>query len=171
MVAILVPMSDETIHLPHPREDILGSFLIDVPMEAIEIPDRITNFAIAAGFKQKSEYHVTLIGAKNAVLVDELEAKDEMLDIIYDIDTWDITPTSRYIFLAKADPEEGTIKESIIQMVAAPAVEEFYEKLKETRILELPLPPAHITLFTRFSDLGIGVYSQDDFDEYYIRQL
>lgn len=170
-VAIMRLMNSNTIQLSSPEESLLGGFLINVPTSQVLVPEHIEEFAIAAGFIRKNEYHITLIGVDAAHLIDDLEAKDEMMDILYDLEDWNMTPTSKYLFLAKPDIEEGVVKESIIQIVDVPALNEFYEKLAATRVLELPLPPAHITLFTKNGDQGIGVYSQEDLDDYYIRQL
>jgi hypothetical protein len=131
----------------------LGFYSIPLPPSLLSVPEKILAFVEKAEFDQKKEI-------------------EEINDVIGDITEWEITPLNKFYLMAKKG-SDGSIKESVIQMVEFPAMEEFYSLLRRDKIIaqDSPTPPSHITLFTKFDDNGISINSQDDFDDYLIRQI
>jgi len=164
-------MDTNPISLPSPLYD-LGFYSIPLSPSLLSIPERILAFADKTEFKQKIEVHLTLISQKALDQTGAVGFIEEIDDVIGDITEWEMTPKNKFYLMAKKG-SDGSIKESIIQMVHFPAMEEFYEMLRKEKIIaeNSPTPPPHITLFTKFDDNGISINSQDDFDDYIIRQI
>jgi hypothetical protein len=162
---------DTTTHifLP-PAETPRGSYIIDVSPALVSISERVLEFAEKTDFKQAEDYHVTVLSRHLSPLIEAAKATGEVDDIIDEITEWEATFRNKFYLMAKRD-EEGAIKESIIQMIDMPSVGEFFEKLAKEKIIDAPVPPTHITLFTKYNDDGIGIYSQDEFDDYLIREI
>jgi hypothetical protein len=55
-------------------------------------------------------------------------------------------------------------EESIIMRLEMGGMTEFYTKLKKLGLIhkDHPVPPPHVTLYTRNCDLGIGVHSETE---------
>jgi hypothetical protein len=150
----------------------LGFYSIPLPPSLLSVPEKILAFVEKAEFDQKKEIHLTLISQKALDQTGGIGFIEEINDVIGDITEWEITPLNKFYLMAKKG-SDGSIKESVIQMVEFPAMEEFYSLLRRDKIIaqDSPTPPSHITLFTKFDDNGISINSQDDFDDYLIRQI
>ena len=116
-------------------------------------------------FAPKDELHVTLVGRElgaelRAVLGERLDAATrpafEALD-------WTLARSGRRLLIEKPgrtdDGQRGTVA-SVIEPVELPALEYFYRWLGELLGRELPLPPAHVTLYTHRKAKGIGIPSR-----------
>jgi hypothetical protein len=161
---------DTTSHTLSPPNDHDGYYSIDVSPALLTIPKRILEFADNTDFTQKNEFHITVMGGKIIPLIEGAKASGEFDELLDEVKEWIMTPQNKYYLMAKKDTD-GNIKQSIIQRVDMPAIEEFYGKLAKETILDVESPPPHITLFTKYSENGIALYSQDDFDNYLIRQI
>lgn len=146
-----------------------NTFLLDIPSLTFEIPAWLQKKAQAAEYDNKSEYHVTIIGKKIAAKIGELQAVSAIQALAKQYE-WDMQGTDTYIELAQTD-ESGLHRQSIIQLVSVPAFEPFFDEVEKILLQPIDRPPAHITLFTKNYDRGIGVYSQEDLTRFTVRHL
>ncbi|HEU4773515.1 MAG TPA: hypothetical protein VFS82_03180 [Lysobacter sp.] len=108
----------------------------------------------------KPELHITLIGS---ALGQELRATfgqavaAGMVTNAFDAGDWSFARTGRYLLLRKTDP--AGIAHSLIELVDLPAMAAFHIALGRHLGRQLPIPPAHVTLYTADRDSGIGVSS------------
>ena len=144
-------------------------FLLDIPSVTFEIPAWLQKKAHTAEYDNKSEYHVTIIGKKIAAKIGELQAVSAIHALAEQYE-WDVQGTDTYIELAQID-ENGLHRQSIIQLVSVPAFEPFFDEVEKILLQPIDRPPAHITLFTKNYDRGIGVYSQEDLARFTVRHL
>jgi hypothetical protein len=153
---------------PSSRSD-KGNFLLDVPKDLINIPSWLKDKCLTDGFKEKSEYHVTVIARTLADTIVDLGISDQINTVIQGYN-WSIELTDTYLEIAK-DSDYGVHRQSIIQLVDVPELDAFFDSLEEMVKSPVARPPAHVTIFTKNYDRGIGIYSQDDLDRYMIRKL
>jgi hypothetical protein len=79
------------------------------------------------------------------------------------------------IWELQKDYGEGEIRRTITMLIRMPALEGFYAKVKNlindalktygTDTINLPIPVAHITLYTIGGVDGIGLASQEEFED------
>ncbi len=150
---------------------------IDKSQAKIEI---LSHHAKAAGFTEKGELHVTLIGfyvGKKILDTATTLAPDQQQQYLQAIDDLCKTTTFNHIvedtiYHVQKDYQmkEGGLehRESYVRTVTLPQVEEFIAKLTGlTGLTFEPLFP-HVTIFVKGtgsdSTMGIGIQSQKDFD-------
>jgi len=80
---------------------------------------------------------------------------------------WCYTKTHDRRHLVREDIELTGIdrtEESIIMLLKMDGMAEFYSKLKTLGLInkDQPVPPPHVTLYTRNCDLGISVHSESE---------
>lgn len=108
----------------------------------------------------KPELHITLIGR---ALGAELQATfgqavaAGMVSKAFAAGDWSFARSGRYLLLRKTDP--AGIAHSIIELIALPAMAALHTALGRHLGRQLPVPPAHVTLYTAGRDNGIGVAS------------
>lgn len=146
-----------------------GNLLLDVPLELVAIPTWLASESQALGFKQKDEYHVTVIGVGLSERIRDLGKTEAVAELIGTY-VWSVEISNQYIELAK-DDDDDIHRQSIICMVEVPQLAAFYEELSNHTNTTLSAPPAHITLYTKNYDRGIGVYNQDDLMRLKVRDL
>jgi hypothetical protein len=146
-----------------------GTFLLDVPINTFDVPGWLVVKAKHEGFKAKLEYHVTVIGLDLAMMIRECNFEDEVCSLINTF-SWTFKTLDRYIELAK-DDDNNIHRQSIICMVEVPELNVFFKKLEDLTKFVINRPPAHITLFTKNYDRGIGLYSADDLNQYKVKEL
>lgn len=159
----------------HPLQGIeRGRLLLGVSTPDIEIPPVIKSFASQGEFKPKGEYHVTVVGKKTQ---ERLLAEGMLDDVVELLDTplpWNIVSLEDILLLRNIETDDGgnqVIEESIIQLVTVPELNVLYDAIREVAGLDIPTPPAHITLFTKNADRGIGLYSNAQLAEYMVAKL
>ena len=149
-----------------------GSLLIPV-MRTIVNGSNKKKFLRNTIFFPKDEYHITIIGSKlGASLLEKMaggDKREHFLNAVAEAN-WDYELSNHYFHLVKTETKSTTsnsIKQSIVQLVNIPALEGFYKKLEKIFDMPFPLCPSHITLFVSSEDKqGIGIYTQNDFEEY-----
>lgn len=146
-----------------------GSFLLDVPVNIVDVPSWLMEKAKHEGFKAKLEYHVTVIGLDLASMITESGLEDEVRSLI-DSFSWTLKITDNYIELAK-DDDNNIHRQSIICIVEVPELNLFFKILEELTEFVIDRPPAHITLFTKNYDRGIGLYSVNDLNRFKVKEL
>ena len=113
-------------------------------------------------YAPKDELHITLVGRElgnelRRALGDRLDAATrpafEALD-------WSYARSGERLWIEKQetgdDGRQGTVA-SVIELVELPALDYFYRWLGELLGRQLPVPPAHITLYTHRKAKGIGI--------------
>ena len=145
-----------------------GSLLIPITVQDLKIPETIHRYAQTNGFIKKDEYHVTVLGKKWTPLIPEnlFETIDTIVDQIH----WHLIPTHNYYVLKKVN-ENNEEKFSIIQKMEVPELNAFVSKLSELIQQDLGTFFPHITLFTKGSSEGIGIYSEEEFNRSVIQEI
>lgn len=146
-----------------------GSFLLDVPVEIIEIPSWLNDLSNKQRYKPKEEYHVTVIGLDMATTIHTLGKTNDVQALISRF-SWTIELSTHYTELAK-DDENGIHRQSIILRVRVPELVQFYAELEKILQIKFSIGPAHVTLYTKNYDRGIGLYSADDLSRFKVRDL
>ncbi|MGY4514488.1 hypothetical protein [Lysobacter sp. HA18] len=124
------------------------------PGEALEFDGR--------RFDAKKELHVTLVGRK---LGGELRsALGDRLDIAtrpaFEALDWSYVRTGQRRLIERPDTGDDGARStvaSVIELVELPALDWYYRWLGELLGRQLPVPPAHVTLYTHRKAKGIGI--------------
>lgn len=112
----------------------------------------------------KSELHITLIGK---ALGRELQTTlgesfaGAVVANAFDSCNWAFERGGRHLLLRKPldAADAPRFAHSLIELVDLPAMAPFHEALARHLGRQLPIPPAHVTLYTAGRDSGIGVAS------------
>jgi hypothetical protein len=111
----------------------------------------------------KDELHITVIsqdGAQRlANFMQENQAGKEKVKSLIEGTDWSFRKQDRFFWIQE---EEGV--ETIIQMVEVPGMADFFRSLSQITGLGLEPPPAHVTLFMRGTEKGIGLPEKDVFE-------
>jgi hypothetical protein len=151
-----------------------GRLLLGVPAVSIDIPPVVESYAQYAGFKPKDEYHATVIGKRTQEWLLAEGVLDEAVELLENVPQWNIVSLGDILLLRNietVDNGEQVVEESIIQLVTLPGLDAFYNQLRAATDLDIPTPPAHITLFTKNADRGIGLYSNTQLTDYIVKKL
>ncbi|MDQ3205887.1 MAG: hypothetical protein M3Q40_05165 [Pseudomonadota bacterium] len=114
-------------------------------------------------FAPKPELHITLLGGR---LGRELHTgvgtrqKSRSLQHAFEAHAWRFRRTGKLLRLEKHEFAEqgiGRRAGSIIELVDLPALGAFYRCIEELLGRQLPVPPAHVTLYTFGRPQGVGV--------------
>lgn len=138
------------------------------PRQPIELDGRT--------FEPKQELHVTLVGAGlgrelRAMFGEHLDAATrpafEALD-------WHLDRTGPHLLIEKPGRtdagERGTVA-SVIEMVDLPALRYFHHWLGGLLGRQLPVPPAHVTLYTHGRARGIGIPDRHKLRAWAVREV
>ena len=143
--------------------------------------------AMQNGLERKEELHITVVGFAQAGLIKKVLEKvsaDEREEIVRCMEElvsktdWRFRLDARRFHVAKVYALRGAdgqptgreeLRESYIQMVQLPALEEFYRELNRLCGTRLEPPPPHVTLYAKSSISenalkGIGVNTWKDFE-------
>lgn len=147
------------------------TLLVGIGPESVDLyPADLDLEAKRRGFQKKTELHITVLGFKASQLVrealekmpDKETAIEEIINIADNMD-WSFEIKPERFFVSKEE------RESIIQMVELDSIYPFIERLSGLLNTKFPIPPAHITLYTKGSDekshMGIGINSQEEFEQ------
>jgi hypothetical protein len=141
--------------------------------DAYPVEANVLEQTATAGYEPKAEHHVTIVGSHTLdAMRAELDAErlaslhDAIAELAGALD-WTIVPAGRYVSLTKDVASEPVPRESVIELVDCPAMGAFYEGLRGIIVgfgvdAVIPTPPPHVTLVTRGSRRGIGVYSASE---------
>lgn len=141
-----------------------GALLLRLSKDEVGLGDAPVTFQ-GKQFKAKDEVHITVIGSALgeqllAALQDE-ERRRSFHHLVAATD-WRYRLLDQWRHVVRGGDEPA---ESIVRMVAAPPLPSFYRALEELTGLSIPPRPAHITLYTRGDDGGIGIATWDEFEE------
>ena len=152
------------MRLKWPGFNAKGNVLIDLEAELFclaEIPVLVQG----EHFSPKDELHVTLIGEKvGLILQNEIRRDPEtnkVLERVFEGIDWSFEKTGPVHILSRSN--KGTLQKSIIMLLNMPGMTALYEQLKSLGLIpyKTPLPPPHVTLYTHNCPLGIGVPSDE----------
>lgn len=166
MVPKLRPMHHKRIKWP--GFTVNNALIISLDKHAFEIKSNPIKFAGKA-FKPKSEAHITVLGSDLGTQLQQQIKENPQIEqrirTAFENTDWSYSQTrDRRHLVRETTGFSGSDKteESIIMLIKMEAMAEFYTKLKLLEIIDKdhPVPPPHVTLYTRNCDLGIGVHSE-----------
>lgn len=157
-------------------------------LEPFPIPARADEFAIAKGLVKKDEFHMTLVGFRTAkhirAILKELdedqrtEALGAYKKLVENFTASPTMDTEKLFFITKtypqADADDGGVPEhqrqALVALAQMPEIEELYQQLNQIFDTNFDIPFPHVSLYTGsdhepMAKMGIGVYSQKEFDE------
>lgn len=146
-----------------------GRLLLEIPTTMLEIPDHVAEFAEKNDFIPKAEYHLTVIGKKTQTALAENGRLDDAMALVGAVPHWKIGSLGNFYVLNNREADDqghDILEESIIQLLDLPVMDELYDKIRQATHMDIETPPAHVTLYTKNADRGIGVYSQAQLAEY-----
>ncbi len=147
---------------------------------------RLQTAAESNGLTEKDEFHITVIGFKGGAEIKkslkalgepERAEKIQQLQALIDSTDWRFASEPLQYRIAKdypADPKkpgtEPEHRESFIQIINVPALENFYSQLNALFGTAIECPPAHITMFTggnvpENAKQGIGINTAADLEK------
>jgi hypothetical protein len=122
-------------------------------------------------FIPKQEAHITVLGSELGTHLRQQFTNNPLVEqqvkLAFESTDWCYTKTHDLRHLARENSElagEDKTEESIIMLLEMGGMAEFHTKLKKLGLIrhENPVPPPHVTLYTRNCDLGIGVHSESE---------
>jgi hypothetical protein len=146
-----------------------GFLLIDINMDAYGYMREEVEYR-GKTFKPKDELHVTILSKdaaeKVAQHIDENPEDRDTIDELIQSTDWSFRKTGELYFL-----QEDEDTETIIEMVEMAQLETFFQMLENMIGERLDVPPAHVTLYMRGTEKGIGLANQDEFDQYVVEEV
>lgn len=125
------------------------------------MPDKVTLHDEV--YTKKSEFHISLLCIKRilSLLPNGVKESDLIKDFIdfqhsHPLDTFESIHQIRIV--------EKDIRKALVLMVDVPALDVFFSELNKKYKVDLPLQPAHITLYTLQPEKGIGILSQGELE-------
>jgi len=122
-------------------------------------------------FVPKQEAHITVFGPDLGTHLQQLFTDNPLVEqqVIqaFESTDWCYTKTDDLRHLVRENSEltgMDKTEESIIMRLEMGGMAEFYTKLKQLGLThkDHPVPPPHVTLYTRNCDLGIGLHSESE---------
>jgi hypothetical protein len=138
--------------------------LVNISLD--NLPDTIS----VSGYMllRKTEFHISLICAKKvAPLIDEDNEDKVEAEIVgkfkefvtqRPLNDFDLLPNLRFV--------ERDERKTLIVMASMPHLDKFFESLSNDYGVNLPVQPAHITLYTLQPETGIGLLSNEELEQY-----
>jgi hypothetical protein len=163
-------MMEEALMVKGPEFDEGNGFLvINVDMDAYGYSRDEVEYQ-GSTLEPKDELHITILSkdAADAVgrhLDEHPEDRERVRRLVEETD-WNFHKTGELYFVQE---EEGV--ETIIEMVEVPELEGFFRKLSRIAGEELEIPPAHVTLYMRGTEKGIGLATQAEFENLVVEEV
>ena len=137
-----------------------GAVIISLPVETFCLAENTID-CYGDTFIPKDELHVTLIGTRSgSIILDEIKQNktiDQLLEKAFEEIDWTFSQTGPVHILSRK--KDNIVQKSIIMLIQMDGVTKFYNRLIELGLVkdDIPVPPAHITMYTHNCPLGIGV--------------
>ena len=127
-------------------------------------------------FAPKRELHITVIGSALGRELQAAWAADALHEAIgaaLFAQDWRFERSGRLLQLGRPAAEGGATRTTgaIIELVDLPAMAPFHAALGRLLGRDLPVPPAHVTLYTHGSATGIGIASDAALRALTVREL
>ena len=122
-------------------------------------------------FVPKQEAHITVFGSDLGTHLQQQFTDNPLVEQqvkqAFESTDWSYTKTHDLRHLVRENDELSGMdkkEESIIMRLEMGGMAEFYTNLKQLGLIhkDHPVPPPHVTLYTRNCDLGIGVHSESE---------
>jgi hypothetical protein len=122
-------------------------------------------------FIPKQEAHITVLGSELGAHLQQQFSKNSLVEQqvkqAFESTDWSYSTTQDLRHLVRKNAEltgMDKTEESIIMRLEMGGMAEFYAKLNKLGLIrkDHPVPPPHVTLYTRNCDLGIGVHSETE---------
>ena len=122
-------------------------------------------------FIPKREAHITVFGSDLGSYLHQLFISNSHIERqvrqAFESTDWSYTKTGDIRHITRENTELAGInmtEESIIMLVDMEGMAAFYAQLKTLGVInnDHPVPPPHVTLYTRNCDLGIGIHSDNE---------
>ncbi|MGB5278157.1 MAG: hypothetical protein WBO73_18510 [Gammaproteobacteria bacterium] len=148
----------------------VGTLIIKVDKQDFNIQSKPVEFANKT-FVPKQEAHITVFGSSLGTEILQQFAqqpeKERAVRQAFESTDWSYKKTTDLRHLVRKRslaPSLDVEQESIIMLVVMDGMELFYNKLRSLDLIadDYPVPPPHVTLYTRNCDQGIGVHSEDE---------
>jgi hypothetical protein len=135
-----------------------GTLLLPVAPEALPLPAPVLHLD-GIELARKRELHVTIVGSALAARLraapDHADASRAAIDDTIARLDWRWRRCRAWTLLCNR--EGGQRRHALVEHVALPAMAEFHRRLGESLGRQLPVPPAHVTLYTAGGGNGIGL--------------
>jgi hypothetical protein len=113
---------------------------------------------------RKNEFHISLVCTKRlAPLINPVNPKQAeqalvatFVDFVQKTPLIEFTLTGKFYLVNKGD------RKTVVALCEMPGLAELFAHLNQALGVDLPVQPAHITLYTLQPDAGIGVLSEDE---------
>ena len=125
-------------------------------------------------FIPKRETHITILGSDLGSHLHQLFLSNSHIEQqvrqAFESTDWSYTKTADLRHIVRENTELANMnvtEESIIMLVNMKGMAEFYAQLKTLGVIsnDHPVPPPHVTLYTRNCDPGIGIHSDNELSE------
>ena len=132
------------------------------PVEITGLPPRIE--ALGRRWQRKVEFHMTVIGSSRIERLGRADSgiRERVAGVL---DARSVGPIYLTRELRRVRHPEAAELETIVVMVACPALAAIYRELSEEVAAELVPPPAHVTLYSTDPEQGIGINDQAELRE------
>ena len=162
------------MHLIWPGFNDNDTVLIDMSNEPFYLPNAAF-YINGQHFVRKDELHVTLLGSELGRALRDRQATEsdteDNIKAIFEAIDWSYRQSGPIHQLSR---QQGDVRQdSFIMLIDMPGMKVFYDALIEKGYIEkdIPLPPAHVTLYTYNIPPGIGVSSRDVLEALSVRSL
>jgi hypothetical protein len=121
-------------------------------------------------FEPKDELHITILSDEAAEMVGKFleehpDDRQRICRLVEETD-WTFHKTGELYYV-----QEDADGETIIEMVDMPELEGFFRKLSRITGKDLEIPPVHVTLYLRGTKTGIGIATQEEFDNRVVEEI
>lgn len=140
-----------------------GSYIIK-PIELSGLPDKI-DLGETKLFR-KSEFHITLLSVSRVAMRINPDNPEQIEPEIVEYFKHFVSkkPIEKFELKDKLRQVKRDERETVIVMVSIDNLENFFESLSAKYGVNIPLQPAHITLYSLDPDAGISLSSREDLD-------
>ena len=144
-----------------------NTLIIDVDKHEFGIKAEPIEYS-GSTFIPKQEAHITVLGTELGSRLHQLFISNSHIEQqvrqAFESTDWSYTKTGDLRHIARENTELAGMnmtEESIIMLVEMEGMAEFYAQLKTLGVIDNdhPVPPPHVTLYTRNCDPGIGIHS------------
>jgi len=144
-----------------------NTLIINVDMHEFGIKTKPIEYS-GSEFIPKREAHITVLGSEAGSHLHQLfmsnSHTEQQVRQAFESTDWSYTKTGDLRHIVRENTESTGMnmpEESIIMLVEMEGMSEFYAQLKTLGVIDNdhPVPPPHVTLYTRNCDLGIGIRS------------
>lgn len=132
-----------------------------IPVIIDELPESIE--VLGRGWQRKREFHLTALADR--LLAPPEERLDVWDSVVRVASGRELGPVSVGEDLRRVSDPQRPELETLIVMAACPGLEQLIAELSAALGTELPVPPAHVTLYSSDPSRGIGIVDERELAE------